>query len=283
MFKNIGSTIKTLSLILGALGIVGSLVGGFSILDDHMPELAISLTAIIGGSLGSLAVTIFGYGLGVLVEQVCILTDATLNEYAQRDATRERPAAPQEKTPSKSRKEDGKTERKDDVDPSPRPPQVAPSFEKDDVEYMYRFAEGYYEVSTCKNNLTHVGVASEYREKPVKAIGQMAFSGKEELKRVILPAGIEQIGARAFRACKSLEEMPLPQSLSRIDSSAFSFCTNLRSITIPQGVERMGDTVFSGCKRLTDIYCAAPEKPAGWSEHWNAYCDATVHWGSVEE
>lgn len=73
MFKNIGSTIKTLSLILGALGIVGSLVGGFSILDDHMPELAISLTAIIGGSLGSLAVTIFGYGFGVIVSSRSLL------------------------------------------------------------------------------------------------------------------------------------------------------------------------------------------------------------------
>lgn len=66
--------------------------------------------------------------------------------------------------------------------------------------------------------------------KGVREIGTQAFAELHELRRVILPMGLQTIRERAFIDC-GLETVSLPDSIKRIESGAFYDCKNLKKIT----------------------------------------------------
>lgn len=69
MFKNVGKTIKTISIIFCCLGIVGSLVGGIPGL-AHADTNVASWGIIIGGIVLSILLSLFMFAFGELIVRV---------------------------------------------------------------------------------------------------------------------------------------------------------------------------------------------------------------------
>lgn len=102
------------------------------------------------------------------------------------------------------------------------------------------------------------------------------YVGNSEIKKVIIPEGIESIGAYAFYNCTSLETVVLPSTrtegtsnyLSTIDVGAFRGCTSLKNINIgnPEDgcapVAYLGAYAFADCTSLMSINLT----PVTWME-----------------
>ena len=67
----------------------------------------------------------------------------------------------------------------------------------------------------------------------VKGVGNRAFEGCDDLRKVTISEGIYKIGAYAFFACGNLERVILPSTLENIDDSnpVFEACSKLEIIT----------------------------------------------------
>ena len=76
-------------------------------------------------------------------------------------------------------------------------------------------------------------IPAEIDGKPVRKIGNYAFSDNLHVKEVIIEAEIIEIGDFSFQFCEQLERIDLPSSLLRIGVSAFEGCISLKSINIP--------------------------------------------------
>ena len=78
----------------------------------------------------------------------------------------------------------------------------------------------------------------------VVAIGDNAFSGREELTTVTIPEGIRRVGDKAFSGCSGLHTVTLPSSLREIGDEAFKECLSLNDIKMPEKIERLGREAF---------------------------------------
>lgn len=96
--------------------------------------------------------------------------------------------------------------------------------------------------STCKNK-------SDGKVYPVVAIGCYAFSGCQELEKIILPNSIVQIQDYAFENCVNLREVVL-QNKDNVDISAcaFRFCDNLTNKSSFLPSEQIVDIHIKGFK-----------------------------------
>ena len=115
----------------------------------------------------------------------------------------------------------------------------------------------------------------KYNNKPVRGIKANAFSGKENVKSIIIPKTVTSIGASAFAetgltsitfptslkvisdeilyGCKDLTSVTLPNNSISIGHYAFYGCTSLTTITIPESVNFIGIQAFCYCGNLTSI------------------------------
>jgi hypothetical protein len=80
-----------------------------------------------------------------------------------------------------------------------------------------------------------------------------AFSGKTNLKTLILGNSITSIGNYSFNGCSSLINITIPASLTSINQFAFNGCSSLTNITIPASVTSIGNYAFNGCTSLTSV------------------------------
>lgn len=98
----------------------------------------------------------------------------------------------------------------------------------------------------------------------IDIIGESAFAGCTELKKMVLPETVKIIGHYAFGGCEKLSDIYIPDSVESIDNYAFYNCAALTGIVIPANVTEMGDSVFGGCTNLTEV------EFKGTVEQWNA-------------
>lgn len=79
-----------------------------------------------------------------------------------------------------------------------------------------------------------------------------ALNGMTQLKKVIIPEGVEVIGVAAFENDTALHEIDLPHSLDSIGFRAFSN-TGLHEVTLPSAIRWADEKVFFQCKQLTKV------------------------------
>ena len=88
----------------------------------------------------------------------------------------------------------------------------------------------------------------------VTEIGDMAFSGWDDLECVYLPETLVTIGAGAFRGCRNLVYVNNPSVvMTTIKEYAFEGCTKLLVFILPQFVATIGGHAFENCKSLSWI------------------------------
>ena len=71
------------------------------------------------------------------------------------------------------------------------------------------------------------------------------------LKEVIIKGDLASIEEYAFSGCDNITRIVLPESNKNICRYAFYKCSNLSSLTIPEGVTSIGQYAFMGCNSLT--------------------------------
>lgn len=75
-------------------------------------------------------------------------------------------------------------------------------------------------------------------------IDDFAFQQCENLKEVVLPAGLNFIGREAFLGNTSLTSITIPDGVTGIDYYAFTRCINLTDITLPASVAYVAPDLF---------------------------------------
>ena len=73
------------------------------------------------------------------------------------------------------------------------------------------------------------------RDLAVIAIGDLAFSGCNELTSITIPNSVIKIGESAFDDCNSLTSIIIPNSVVSIAQGAFDSCTSLKELRLEDG------------------------------------------------
>ena len=72
------------------------------------------------------------------------------------------------------------------------------------------------------------------------------FSGKVNLKGVVIPDTVKTIGDRAFNGCENLETVTLGNGVETIDEAAFINCDSLSFVNLPDSITYIGEMAFDG-------------------------------------
>ncbi len=83
-------------------------------------------------------------------------------------------------------------------------------------------------------------------------IGAEAFDDSG-IRRLILPAGLQQLEYGICMNSPLLESVILPESLETIGENAFLDCTSLDGIILPSGVTEIRNGAFYGCEKLSQV------------------------------
>ena len=96
----------------------------------------------------------------------------------------------------------------------------------------YDIKNGRAEIIKCNFVGDELILPDEIEGVKVTSIGRYGLSGKRELKKVILPRGLESIGNLAFYNDRGLEALDLPETLYRIGGDAFKNCDGIKNVVI---------------------------------------------------
>ena len=107
------------------------------------------------------------------------------------------------------------------------------------MAYIYehkkdRKGNEYIEITGYEGAIRHLTIPAGLDELPVRSIGKSAFSGREDLLSVELPATIDTLGRYAFYNCKNLRSMSLYDRVEDYFDGVIKQCQSLSEITLHQ-------------------------------------------------
>ena len=76
-------------------------------------------------------------------------------------------------------------------------------------------------LASVTNSDREIEVPAEYAGKPVVGLGNVAFSGCENLRKVTFPESLRKIGNFVFIECRNLEEVSIPAGVTEIAPGLF--------------------------------------------------------------
>ena len=103
----------------------------------------------------------------------------------------------------------------------------------------------YIEITGYEGKVRHLAVPEQMEGLPVRTIGKSAFSGRQDLEEISLPASIDTLGRYAFYNCKNLESLSLYDGVEDYYDGVIKQCESLSRITL---IQRQGN--FSVMKEL---------------------------------
>lgn len=137
--------------------------------------------------------------------------------------------------------------------------------------------EAFYDVADYYNSITNnEGVVIVPRGKNEIVSGEFYNDGSET-QIVILPWGLNTIGDDAFYGCRQLRKIFIPNTVKNIKNGAFTRCIALTSISIPNSVDAISETAFVGMHDLTNIYIDRKESDVPVGAPWGA-TNATIYY-----
>ena len=132
--------------------------------------------------------------------------------------------------------------------------------EKEPTTYCLTFMESedrsYWKVSFRKDYNQYVNeivIPATFGNKPVKAIDENGFKGRDFIRSIIMPDSITSIGDYAFYGCKNISSIDIPDGLTEIGEMAFGWCLSFTDITIPDSVTSIGYGAFVDCHQLKSV------------------------------
>lgn len=87
----------------------------------------------------------------------------------------------------------------------------------------------------------------------VEVIGEGAFMGCNNLKKVTVPGNVKKIGSLAFASCRNLTSVEIMPGVQEVEDRAFAYCPSLKTVSFPVGLERVGALLFDRCRSLQRI------------------------------
>lgn len=106
--------------------------------------------------------------------------------------------------------------------------------------------------SDMKLLIAYIGIEKEYKvPEGVEIIGDEAFAGRYDLKKIQLPSSLKIIGNYSFSNCINLQHIIIPEGLKMIGNSAFHKCYNLWDIKLPNSLLSIGNFTFYNCAALS--------------------------------
>lgn len=87
----------------------------------------------------------------------------------------------------------------------------------------------------------------------VAGIGEGAFRGRTDIKKVVVEQGVRYITADAFAGCTEIEGLELGEGLLYIGEGAFSSNTKISEVILPDSVAYVGEYAFAECTNLEEI------------------------------
>lgn len=138
-----------------------------------------------------------------------------------------------------------------------------------DYRYIVN-ADGTVTIEAYTGNNSELTLPGEIDGKRVRTVGDYAFYGNLNIKKVIIPEGITVLGKGAFANCNELREVTLPETLRKIDNAAFFACTRLNEISLPDNITGIGDGAFYFCESLKSV--EFPANLATTGEFVFGYC-----------
>lgn len=123
--------------------------------------------------------------------------------------------------------------------------------------------------SMTDDELKSVKIPQRIEGKTVNKIGESAFSGSANLRKVRMANSVTEIQDYAFLFCEELNDVQISEAVTKIGEGAFSDCTSLTSIKIPGGVIEIGPSAFQGCTSLRSVNISDSVKIIGESAFMN--------------
>lgn len=100
----------------------------------------------------------------------------------------------------------------------------------------------------------------------IERIGDYAFYGCSNLKKVIIPESVKDIGRGAFSGCNKTTGIIIPDGITSIGSETFNNCEGIiGKVVIPESVSIIGDYAFNGCSGITELSLPASAKLGKYS------------------
>ena len=101
-------------------------------------------------------------------------------------------------------------------------------------------------------------------------IPESACTGREDIRRVILPQSVYSIGPEAFAECTALEEVVLPDSFLHISAAAFLNCSALTRVKLSRNLQSINEGAFLGCTALKTLDLPNTLEFIGEMAFWNS-------------
>lgn len=126
---------------------------------------------------------------------------------------------------------------------------------EDEVGYGIKkvvIEEGITEISASCFSGDFIDMTELELPNSLRKIGNGAFKGCKQLKKVELPSGLSEIPKECFSGCKSLTEIVINKELAAIRKDAFRGCERLKKLTVPKNL-KVWDDPIKKCSVLKKI------------------------------